>query len=158
MRSNLHMLKWSHLNYILWRILINIYPLTTVTIKIQSILCWVHTLCLCVCVCVSCSVVSDSETPWTVAHQTPLSVEFSKQEHWSGLPFLSPGDLPNPGIEPGSSPLQADSLLSEPPGKPIKPITSKIPLVLLLSQFLSLSHTQGTHWSAFYHCTLCCPS
>ena len=52
MRSNLHMLKWSHLNYILWRILINIYPLTTVTIKIQSILCWVHTRCVCVCVCV----------------------------------------------------------------------------------------------------------
>ena len=48
------------------------------------------------------------------AHQAPLSMEFSKQEYWSGLPFLTPGDLPNPGIEPGCPALQADSLLSEP--------------------------------------------
>ena len=52
---------------------------------------------------------------WTVAHQTPLI----RQEYWSGLPFPSPGDLPNPGIEPGSLTFQADSLPSEPPGKPI---------------------------------------
>ena len=57
-------------------------------------------------------------TPWTVAHQAPLSMEFSRQEYWSGLPFLSPKDLPNPGIEPMSLALQADSLPSEPPGKP----------------------------------------
>ena len=56
--------------------------------------------------------------PWTVAHQVPLSMGFSRQEYWSGLPFLSPGDLPNPGIEPRSPALQADTLLSEPPGKP----------------------------------------
>ena len=56
--------------------------------------------------------------PWIVAHQAPLSMEFSRQEYWSGLPFPSPGDLPNPGIEPGSLTLQAVSLLSEPPGKP----------------------------------------
>ena len=49
--------------------------------------------------------------PWTVAHQAPLSMELSRQEYWSGLPFPSPGDLPNPGIEPGSLALQADSLL-----------------------------------------------
>ena len=49
-------------------------------------------------------------TPWTVAHQDPLSMEFSRQEYWSGLPFPSPGDLHNPGIEPGSPALQADSL------------------------------------------------
>ena len=54
--------------------------------------------------------------PWTVAHQAPLSLEFSRQEYWNGLPFLTPGDLPNSGIEPGSSSLQADSLPSEPPG------------------------------------------
>ena len=54
---------------------------------------------------------------WTVAHQAPLSLGFSRQEYWSGLPFPSPGDLPNPGIEPGSPALQADSLPSEPPGK-----------------------------------------
>ena len=57
-------------------------------------------------------------TPWTVAHQSSLSMEFSRQEYWSGLPFPSPGDLPNPGIEPGSPALQADALSSEPPGKP----------------------------------------
>ena len=58
-------------------------------------------------------------TPWTVAYQTPLSMGFSRQEYWSGLPFPSPGDLPNPGIKPGSPALQADALLSEPPGKPL---------------------------------------
>ena len=57
-------------------------------------------------------------TPWTVAHQAPLSMGFSRQECWSGLPFPSPGDLPNPGIEPRSPALQADTLTSEPPGKP----------------------------------------
>ena len=56
-------------------------------------------------------------TPWTTAHQAPLPMEFSRQEYWSGLPFPSPGDPPDPGIEPGSSALQADSLQSEPPGK-----------------------------------------
>ena len=56
-------------------------------------------------------------TPWTVAYQTPLSMGFSRQECWSGLPFPSPGDLPNPGIDPRSPALQADALLSEPPGK-----------------------------------------
>ena len=59
-------------------------------------------------------------TPWTVAHQAPLSMGFSRQEHWSGWPFPSPGDLPDPGIEPGSPALQADALLSEPPGKPMR--------------------------------------
>ena len=58
-------------------------------------------------------------TPWTVAYQAPPSVEFSRQEYWSGLPFPSPGDLPDPGIEPGSPSLQADTLTSEPPEKPI---------------------------------------
>ena len=47
-------------------------------------------------------------TPWTVAHQVPLSMGFSRQEYWSVLPFPSPGDLPDPGIEPGSPALQAD--------------------------------------------------
>ena len=57
-------------------------------------------------------------TPWTAAYQAPQSMEFSRQEYWSGLPFISPGDLPNPGIELGSSALQANALSSEPPGKP----------------------------------------
>ena len=58
-------------------------------------------------------------TPWTVAYEAPLSMEFSRQEYWSGLPYPSPGDLPNPGIEPSSPAWQADALPSEPAGKPI---------------------------------------
>ena len=57
-------------------------------------------------------------TSWTVAHQAPLSTEFSRQEYWNGLPFPYPGDLPGSGIKPGSPTLQADSLPSESPGKP----------------------------------------
>ena len=69
-------------------------------------MCLVTQLCLTLC------------DPWTVDHQAPLSMGFSRQEYWSGLPFPSPGDLPNPGIEPRSPAMQADSLPSEPPGKP----------------------------------------
>ena len=57
-------------------------------------------------------------TPWTVAHQAPPSMEFSRQEYWSGVPFPSPGDLPDPGIKPRSPALQADAFWSEPPGNP----------------------------------------
>ena len=57
--------------------------------------------------------------PWTVAHPAPPSMEFSRQEYWSGLPFPSPGDLPDPGIEPRSPTFQADALTSVPPGKPL---------------------------------------
>ena len=57
-------------------------------------------------------------TPWTVACQAPLSMRFSRQESWNGLPFPSPGDLPDPGIEPRFPALRADALTSEPPGKP----------------------------------------
>ena len=57
-------------------------------------------------------------TLWTVAYQAPLSLGFSRQEYWSGLPFPSPGDLPDLGIEPGFPALQADALTAEPPGKP----------------------------------------
>jgi len=56
--------------------------------------------------------------PWTVGLQVPLFMEFTRQEYWSGLPFPSPGDLPNPGIEPRSPAFQAHSLPSEIPGKP----------------------------------------
>ena len=61
---------------------------------------------------------SNSATPWAVAQQAPLSTEFSRQQNWNGLPFPSPGDLPNTGFKPGFPSLQADSLPSEPPGKP----------------------------------------
>ena len=71
----------------------------------------------------SLSRVRLSATPWTVAYQAPLSTVFSRQKYWCGLPFPSPGDLPNPGIEPGSPTLQADALPSEPPGKLSNDIT-----------------------------------
>ena len=58
-------------------------------------------------------------TPWAVACQAPLSMGFSREEYWSRLPCLPPGDLPNPGIKPRSPALQSNSLLSEPPGKPM---------------------------------------
>ena len=61
---------------------------------------------------------SDSVTPWTVARQAPLSLGFSRQEHWRGFPFPSPEDLPDPGIKHTSPELQMDSLPSESPGKP----------------------------------------
>ena len=59
-----------------------------------------------------------SVTPWTIAHQAPLSMGFSRQEYWSGFQCPPPGALPNPGMEPGSPTMQVDSLLSEPSGKP----------------------------------------
>ena len=67
------------------------------------------------CVCYSLSCARLFVTPWTVACQAPLSMEFSRREYWSGLPFVTPGDLLDPGIQPGSPAWQADSLPSEPP-------------------------------------------
>ena len=82
-------------------------------------------VCVCMCVCVHArarAVLSQlSATPWTAAHQAPLSMGFPRQEYWSGLPFPSPGDLLDLRIEPASlvSPaLQAGSLPLAPPGKP----------------------------------------
>ena len=66
----------------------------------------------------SCSRVWLFVTPWTVAYQAPPSIRFSRQEYWSGLPFPSPGNLPDPEIEPRSPALEAEALTSEPPGKP----------------------------------------
>ena len=78
--------------------------------------------------CMLCrSVESDSETPWTVACQAPLLMEFSRQEYWSGVPFPTPVDLPDPGIEPASpvSPALAGRFFTTaPPGKPRKIDTS----------------------------------
>ena len=78
--------------------------------------------------CVSCSVMSDSATPWAVAHQDPLCVRFPRQEYWNGLPFPPLGDLPDPGIKPRSPVLQADSLPFEPPG------------ISLIYVYLQISH------------------
>ena len=80
-------------------------------------------------------------TPRTVACQPPLSMEFSRQEYWNGLPLLSPGDLPDPGIEPRSPALQTGSLLSEPPGKPKN--TGVASLSLLQGIFLTQESNQG---------------
>ena len=76
-------------------------------------------VCVCVCVC-ALSHVRLFATPWIIAHQAHLSVGFSRQEYWSGLPFPSPGGLPDPGIEPVSlaSPALASGLFTtEPSGK-----------------------------------------
>ena len=75
--------------------------------------------------CESLSLVQIFVTLGTVAHQAPLSMAFSRQEHWSGLPFPSPGDLPDPRIKPWSPALQADSLLSEPPCRTPPPAPSR---------------------------------
>ena len=80
-------------------------------------------LCVCVCVCVRTHTYTLSHvplfaTPWTVAHQAPLSMEFPRHKYWNGLPFPSQGHLPDPGTEPLSPALQADSLAIELHGKP----------------------------------------
>ena len=67
----------------------------------------------------SCSVESDSATLWTITCLAPLSMGFPRQEYWSGLPFLSPGHLPNPEIEPVSSALTVILFTTESPGKPL---------------------------------------
>ena len=72
---------------------------------------------VCVCVCVSRSVMTDSVTPCTVAHQAPLSRGFPRQEYWSGLPFPPLGDLPNQGIQPASPALSGQFFTAELPGK-----------------------------------------
>ena len=75
---------------------------------VQKLLCYLYSLLL----LFSHSVMSNSfVTPWIVARQAPLAMRFPRQEYWSGLPFHSPGDLPDPGIKPRSPALQADSLL-----------------------------------------------
>ena len=85
----------------------------TLADSLKSLSHFIYT-CVCVCVCVysggglvakSCPILA---TPWTVAHQAPLTLGFPKREYWSGLPFPPPGDRPNPGIESGSPALQVD--------------------------------------------------
>ena len=75
-------------------------------------------VCVCVCVLVTQSCLTICQSLWTVACQAPLSMGFSRQEYWSGLPCSSSGYLSDPGIEPGPPALQANSLPSKPPGKP----------------------------------------
>ena len=77
--------------------------------------------------------------PWTTVRQALLTMEFSRQEYWNGLPFPSPGHLPNPGIKPGSPTLQADSLPSKPPGNP-----QNAAMEMLKSMFWCTSPGQDT--------------
>ena len=85
-------------------------------------------------------------TPWTAAHQASLSMEFPRQQYWSGLPFPSAGDLPDPGIEPRSPALQADALPSEPPGKPWVEVrlTPLAPPLYWAGECLTLQGQTGT--------------
>ena len=107
---------------------------------------------------------SHSAAPWTVAHQAPLSMGFSRQGYWSGLKFPSPGDLPNPGIEPRSPALQIDALPSEPPGSPQGELGPSNPGAwcrspvlrssLFLSKMFCSSEHSGLHsyfTDSFYH-------
>ena len=77
-----------------------------------------HLRVLKVVVVESLSGVQFFATLWTVAQKTPLSMEFTRQEYWSKLPFPPPGDLPDPGIKPTSSALAGEFFITEPPGKP----------------------------------------
>ena len=91
----------------------------------KGLLCTCACVCVkCICVCVPvCSAMSDSVTPWTIACQAHPSMEFSRQEYWSGLPFPPPGDLPNPGIFqthiPVATALAGRFFTTEPPWKPV---------------------------------------
>ena len=106
-------------------------------------------------------------TPWIVIHQISLSMEFSRQEYWSGLPFPFPRDHPNPGIKPRSPALQTDSLLSEPPGKPV--LYSRFPLIIyfihgkvhmsmLLSQFIPPSPSPSGSTCLFLYVCISIPA
>ena len=75
--------------------------------------------CLSGCCCLVAKSYPSLATPWTVAHQAPLSTGFSRQEYWNGLPFPSPGNLPDPGIKPVSPVLAGRFFTTEPPGKPL---------------------------------------
>ena len=100
-----------------------------------------------VCVLSHLSRVRLFVTPWTAAHQIPLFMGFLKQEYWSGLPFPSQGIFFDPGIERGSPILQADSLLSEPPGKPslAQHNANKPSMAWCDQQFLSSSCWTAVH-------------
>ena len=113
--SLFNMLMWQTVGALCWN------RTNSVTCSLQKlelkflIKKWKYSCCCCL-VAKLCPTLFS--TPSTVAGQAPLSLGLPKQEYWSRLPFPSPGDLPDPEIELGSPALQADSLLSEPPGKP----------------------------------------
>ena len=81
-------------------------------------------------------------TPWTIAHQAPLSMGFSRQEYWNGLPFPSPADLSNPWIEPVSPALGGRFLTGEPPGKPCVCVLHVCYYMVLNDTVISLNFTE----------------
>ena len=89
-------------------------------------------------------------TPWAVAHQAPLSMEFSRQEYWGGLPSCSPGDPPDPEIKPGSPTLQTDTLLSEPPVKQPKYLAIKILLNSSIHSIVQNTASNSNKIGEFY--------
>ena len=101
-----------------WHLLNSLKSMETILLKLLKYLLMQFNLNVCVSKGGGCDLVSMScptfETLWTAAHQSPPSVGFSRQEYWSGLAFPSPGDLPNPGVEPRSPALQTDASPSEP--------------------------------------------
>ena len=105
-------------------------------------------VCVCVCVCVRTRVRSQSHPtlcrPTTVAHQTPLSMGLPRQEYCSGLPFPSPGHLPNPGIESSSPCTTGRFFTTEPPGKPH--LTCMVDIILLAQFAKSFANFIGTNW------------
>ena len=98
---------------------------------------------ICIYICVHAQLLICVQlfvTPWSVAHQVSLSMEFSRQEYWSRFPFTTPRDLSYPGIKPRSPTLQADSLPSEPSRKPIYTyiyITSSLSIHLLMDSYVA---------------------
>ena len=100
-------------------------------------------------------------TPWTVAREALLSMEFSRREYWSGLPFPSPGDLLDPGIKPGSPALQTDSLPPEPPEKPVLLLVKSLSRVQLFATPWtvacqapqSMGFSRQEYWSGVVNCT-----
>ena len=93
-------------------------------------------MCVHVCVCAcTLSCIQLFVILWMVTHYIPLSMEFSRHEYWNGLPFPSPGDLPDPGIEPGLPVLLADPLLAEPPGKLVRSNFTGTSLVPFLAKW-----------------------
>ena len=122
---------------------------------------WFLNFCLCVCVwCVSHSVMSDFLQPYRLYPlQAPLCMEFSRQEYRSGLSFPSPGDLSDPGIEPGSPALQANSLSSEPSGKPILCMCVSLSVICLTDETIislqnSWKYCQGLSFPELFESNL----
>ena len=105
-------------------------------------------------VCVCALLVTQScplfATPWTVTHPSVHGIKSSRQEYWSGLPFPSPGDLPDSEIEPESPTLQADSLPSELPGKPDSSIQKPLTLLITLAISITLERSVVERLSAEY--------